>query len=68
MNWTLPMGIIFANIVLAYSYCDSDSFECENSVCIFSEYKCDNYDDCGDNSDERNCPGNAKAILNTFFI
>ena len=70
MNWILPIGIIFANIVLTYSYyCDYNEFECENNGnCIPSSYKCDDYDDCGDNSDERNCPGNAKAILNTFFI
>ena len=69
MSWTLPMGIIFANIVLAYSYCDSDEyFRCENSRCIFSEYKCDHYDDCGDNSDERNCPGNLTLLTVIFNI
>ena len=60
MNWILAIGIIFANIVLVYSYyCDYNEFECENNGnCIPSSYKCDDYDDCGDNSDERNCPGN----------
>ncbi|XP_025153783.1 vitellogenin receptor isoform X2 [Harpegnathos saltator] len=31
------------------------SFRCENSKCIPFTFECDEYDDCGDNSDERNC-------------
>ena len=63
MNWILPIGVIFSNTVLAYSYCDSGKFECENNGnCIPSSYECDGDNDCGDNSDERNCPGIPKAI------
>ena len=73
MNLILPIGIIFANIVLTYSQttetvsqtdydvCFGD-FKCEiDGNCIPISYTCDNQDDCGDNSDERDCPGNHKC-------
>ena len=35
--------------------CDSMDFQCSNGKCIHLGSKCDNKDDCGDNSDEENC-------------
>ena len=35
--------------------CDSYEFECDNGECIYDSYECDDFDDCGDNSDEENC-------------
>ena len=35
--------------------CSSSQFKCNNGNCVSSSYKCDKYDDCGDNSDEFGC-------------
>ena len=35
--------------------CNSHDFTCENGVCIPWYWECDDYDDCGDNSDEDHC-------------
>jgi len=35
--------------------CGEDKFQCDNGQCIYAYWVCDNYDDCGDNSDEQNC-------------
>uniref|UniRef100_A0A7M5WWI0 Uncharacterized protein n=1 Tax=Clytia hemisphaerica TaxID=252671 RepID=A0A7M5WWI0_9CNID len=35
--------------------CQADSFRCDNSKCVSKSSICDKVNDCGDNSDERNC-------------
>ncbi|XP_071173196.1 neuropilin and tolloid-like protein 1 [Mytilus galloprovincialis] len=47
----------FDLILSAFSYapCSSDQYSCTNSLCISSTLKCDNYDQCGDQSDESDC-------------
>merc|ERR1712223_1676592 len=38
--------------------CESGEFRCSHGKkCIRNSWKCDGDNDCGDNSDERNCPG-----------
>ncbi|NXR06683.1 LRP3 protein, partial [Semnornis frantzii] len=40
---------------LGQAECQSDEFRCANGKCIPSTWKCNSMDECGDNSDERNC-------------
>ena len=47
--------------------CSLDRFRCQNHVCIPIRYRCDDWDDCGDGSDEKNCSG--KDVFNfSFFV
>lgn len=36
--------------------CPAYLFRCDNGYCLSKSYKCDTDDDCGDDSDEQNCP------------
>lgn len=36
--------------------CRQGHFRCLNGECILAVYKCDGHSDCGDESDELDCP------------
>ena len=41
---------------IKYSDCSvTEEYQCDNSKCISLQLLCDDSDDCGDSSDERNC-------------
>ncbi|CAG11573.1 unnamed protein product, partial [Tetraodon nigroviridis] len=37
------------------SECETGQFQCKNGRCIPTLWRCDDDDDCSDNSDEENC-------------
>ncbi len=39
--------------------CTPDQFTCSNGRCVQKRWLCDREDDCGDASDERDCPDHA---------
>uniref|UniRef100_H2Z8W7 Uncharacterized protein n=1 Tax=Ciona savignyi TaxID=51511 RepID=H2Z8W7_CIOSA len=39
-----------------YDGCEANEFQCGNDVCISTGVRCDGRDDCGDFTDEQNCP------------
>lgn len=39
----------------AFHTCEPTVFTCGNGRCVPYHYRCDHYDDCGDNSDEAGC-------------
>ena len=42
--------------------CEDGQFQCNNQRCIPAIWKCDDDDDCSDNSDEENCRKWEKVI------
>ncbi|XP_072041696.1 uncharacterized protein [Amphiura filiformis] len=49
---TTPMEL---STTIAQVVCDEDEYECANGSCIPEDWRCDQLDDCGDNSDEADC-------------
>ncbi|XP_074599235.1 sushi, von Willebrand factor type A, EGF and pentraxin domain-containing protein uif isoform X2 [Brevipalpus obovatus] len=43
--------------------CPSGNYHCSNGRCINEAWKCDGQDDCGDKSDEMDCPRNCQYYL-----
>ena len=46
--------------------CLSSQFQCTNGKCVPSSYRCDNDNDCGDNSDELSCSSSLFCLSSQF--
>lgn len=46
---------------IAYDYMSCEGYLCDNGNCISFEEKCDSMDNCGDESDEMNCPSHEQS-------
>ncbi|GFR74987.1 tigger transposable element-derived protein 6 [Elysia marginata] len=44
-----------AALSCAHAPCTGTDFTCANQLCVDSSLRCDNYNQCGDNTDEDNC-------------
>ena len=49
--------------IFLYYFIPTGSFHCSNGKCINSAFKCDKQDDCGDYSDELDCPTNCQFYM-----
>uniref|UniRef100_A0A8D2LH51 Sortilin related receptor 1 n=1 Tax=Varanus komodoensis TaxID=61221 RepID=A0A8D2LH51_VARKO len=58
MSCDCPPGYLLKNAtcVKEENTCLSNQYRCSNGNCINSIWQCDNDNDCGDMSDEKNCP------------
>ncbi|XP_051987125.1 low-density lipoprotein receptor-related protein 8 [Xyrauchen texanus] len=64
----LLLHMILVGFLLVYGTtpdCESGQFQCRNGRCIPTPWRCDDDDDCSDNSDEENCP--KKTCATTDF-
>lgn len=57
---------VFFPLLLAYHTCPPTSFTCANGRCIQRHFRCDHYNDCGDNSDESGCRFRSCNITTEF--
>ncbi|KAE8753091.1 low-density lipoprotein receptor, partial [Frankliniella occidentalis] len=46
--------------------CDASEFKCKYPVCVLKEYQCDGDNDCGDWSDEEDCPRRTACVHGDF--
>lgn len=56
-------ALMMSAAVPQYRYCEPWKFQCGNGKCIGRNKLCDNYEDCGDQSDESYsvCQGNVRC-------
>ena len=55
-SWQLETCESLLPFLCRTSACPSGSYHCSNGRCVNSEFRCDKQNDCGDWSDELDCP------------
>ena len=58
MSYFNPLYVckhIYANVSLLCFLFNIDTFRCDNGICVGKSHVCDDENNCGDNSDERDC-------------
>ncbi|PVD21505.1 hypothetical protein C0Q70_17303 [Pomacea canaliculata] len=62
-----------AGLALKASYttfgCDK-AHQCDNGLCIHPDWRCNGHDDCGDDTDERNCtgPNDTSGMVHSYLV
>ncbi|XP_072540428.1 low-density lipoprotein receptor-related protein 8 isoform X3 [Salminus brasiliensis] len=72
--WTGAGRLLLLHLLLAEALyakgtrtdCETGQFQCKNGRCIPTPWRCDDDDDCSDNSDEENCPAKKTCATTDF--
>ncbi|KAL3983031.1 EGF-like domain family protein [Acanthocheilonema viteae] len=62
LRWGLEMCNTLLPFICVLPACMKGSFFCQNGKCLSHSVHCDGVNDCGDYSDEFNCPASPKVI------
>ncbi|KAJ8978622.1 hypothetical protein NQ317_011253 [Molorchus minor] len=62
-SWSLTTCESLQPFMCRSKACPTGSIHCSNGNCINENFKCDEQDDCGDGSDELDCPVNCNFYL-----
>lgn len=63
--WQLAQCEDLLPFVCQRQVCSSNSFHCSNGRCINAAWKCDGHNDCGDDSDEMDCPRRCRFYMSS---
>ena len=63
--WQLSRCEDLLPFVCQRQVCSSNSFHCSNGRCVNAAWKCDGHNDCGDDSDEMDCPRRCRFYMSS---